>query len=445
MSKSRERAVVLGGSIAGLLAARVLADEYADVTVVERDLLPDTPAGRRGVPHGLHTHALLPRGGAIVEDLFPGLTAGLVADGALVGDVLADAHWYVGGRLLRPARTGLPVISGTRALLEGAIRSRLRELPNVRILDGWDIAGVGASDDGRRIVSARVTSLHGLGSWVLPADVVVDATGRGSRTPRWLTDLGYTAPVEDRVRIDLAYATRLFELPPGMMADRFAVVTARFPGQHRSAVMQRVEGDRVMVTLAGVLGQRPPAELADFIGYAKTLAVPDTYELVRAARPVGSASTFRVPVYSRRRYEQLTDFPAGLLVTGDAACAFNPVYAQGMTVAALDALTLRDELRRSGSDAPDPARFFAELARSLEAPWNLAVGQDLAIPGVVGPPLPPSPLTPEYMNALRMLATQDPAVSTAFMRVAALVDPPSALMHPSVAARVEAAMGALVP
>jgi 2-polyprenyl-6-methoxyphenol hydroxylase-like FAD-dependent oxidoreductase len=439
MSNSRERAVVLGGSIAGLLAARVLADEYRHVTVVERDLLPRAAEGRRGVPHGLHTHALLPRGGEIVEDLFPGLTAEVIAHGALVGDVLADAHWYVGGRLLRPARTGLPVISATRALLEGAIRDRVRALPNVRFMDGWDIVGIGASEDRRRIVSARITSLHGHGSWVLPADLVVDATGRGSRTPRWLTELGYTAPVEDRVRIDLAYATQLFEVPPGMMADRFAVVTARFPGQHRSAVMQRVEGDRVMVTLAGVLGERPPSELAEFIAYARTLAVPDTYELVRVARPIGSPSTFRFPAYARRRYEQLSSFPSGLLVTGDAACAFNPVYAQGMTIAALDAMTLRSTLRE-GAGAPDPLSYFAELAQSLEAPWNLAVGQDMAIPGVVGPPLPPSPLKPEYMAALRTLATEDPVVSAAFMRVNSLVDPPSALVHPSLAARVQAAL-----
>jgi 2-polyprenyl-6-methoxyphenol hydroxylase-like FAD-dependent oxidoreductase len=439
MSNSRERAVVLGGSVAGLLAARVLADEYQHVTVVERDLLPRAAAGRRGVPQGLHAHALLPRGGEIVEELFPGLTAELIAHGALVGDVLADAHWYVGGRLLRPAQTGLPVISATRALVEGAIRDRVRALPNVRFLDGWDIVGVGASEDHRRIVSARVTSLHGLGSWVLPADLVVDATGRGSRTPRWLTELGYTAPVEDRVRIDLAYATRLFELPQGLMAGRFAVVTARYPGQHRSGIMQRVEGDKVLVTLAGVLGERPPTALPEFIEYARSLAVPDTYDLVRVAEPTGSASTFRFPAYARRRYEQLTSFPQGLLVTGDAACAFNPVYAQGMTIAALDAMTLRASLR-SGSGAPDAREYFAELSRSLEAPWNLAVGQDLAIPGVVGPPLPPSPLKPEYMAALRMLATEDPVVSAAFMRVNSLVDPPSALVHPSVAARVEAAL-----
>jgi len=436
MSKNtRDRAVVLGASIAGLLAARVLADHYTTVTVVERDRLPDGPWHRRGTPHGLHTHGLLPRGLQVVEELMPGITNQLIAEGALTGDVLGNVRWNLGGRLVCQTDTGLPMLSASRALVEGAIRDRVRALPNVTILDGYDIVGLSATPG--RITAARVSSVDGEGSRVLPADLVVDATGRGSRTPRWLTELGYAAPVRDEVTVDLAYSTRLFRLPPGALGDDAAVVTARFPGQLRSSVIQRVEGGHVMVTLAGVLGERPPPDLGGFEAYARTLATPDTYDLVRVAEPVGDAATFRFPKYGRYRYERLDAFPAGLLVVGDAACAFNPVYAQGMTVAALAALVLRGELRVAGE--PDPRRFFAAMAGVLEVPWRMAVGADLAIPGVVGPDMPPSPLTPEYLNELRHVATEDPVVAVAFIRVTALIDPPTALMRPEIVERVRRA------
>lgn len=437
MSKrTRNRAVVLGGSIAGMLAARVLADHYAEVVVVERDLLPDGPWHRRGTPQGLHTHALLPRGVQIVEDLLPGLTARLIADGALVGDVLGNARWILGGRPVLQSDIGLPTLAASRALIEGGIRDRVRALRNVTILDGYDIVGLDAADG--RITAARVTSLYGQGSRRLPADLVVDATGRGSRMPRWLAELGHTPPERDRVTVDLAYSTRLFRLPPGALGDDLAVVTARFPGQRRSSIIERIENDHVMVTLAGVVGERPPSDLEGFREYARTLATNDTYELVRRAEPVGDPAAFRVPAYSRYRYERLTDFPAGVLVVGDAACAFNPVYAQGMTVAAMGALALRGELLAGGE--PDAGRFFASMAGVVEVPWRMAVGADLAIPGVVGPQLPPSPLTPEYVNAVRRAATEDPVVAAAFMRVTALVDPPSALLRPEIAERLEGAL-----
>jgi 2-polyprenyl-6-methoxyphenol hydroxylase-like FAD-dependent oxidoreductase len=430
----RERAVVLGGSIAGLLAARVLADEYSAVTVVERDLLPTGPVVRRGVPQAGHTHAVLPSGRAVLEEMLPGLTGELMAAGALLGDVLGNVRWILGGRQLRLADTGLPMVSASRVLIESGVRARVRALPNVTLLDGYDIVGLGTSRDRERVISARVTSAYGDGSRVLPADLVVDATGRGSRTPRWLAEMGFPAPPVDRVRVDLSYTSRTFARPMGALADDIAVVTTRFPGQLRNGVMQRIEGDRVLVTLAGVLGERPPADLPGFLAYARTLATPDTYDVIRSARPIGDARTYRCPTYVRTRYERLESCPAGLLVTGDAACAFNPTFAVGMTAAAFGARALRDELRRGGP--PDTARYFAALAGVLDSPWYQGVGADLAIPGVTGPALPPSPVTQAYLGRVREAATVDPAVSTALMRVTALVDPPSALLRREIADRV---------
>jgi 2-polyprenyl-6-methoxyphenol hydroxylase-like FAD-dependent oxidoreductase len=442
MSNLRDRAVVLGGSIAGLLAARVLADEYATVTIVERDRLPAGPAHRRGVPHGHHVHGLLPRGVHVMNELLPGLTDEIVAAGGLPGDILANVRWYLNGRRLPQARTGLGAVSASRPLIEDAIRQRVLDHGGIEVLDGHDLVGLTASPDRSRVTGARVTSRYGSGSRVLPADLVVDATGRGSRTPRWLAELGYQEPPQDRVGIDLVYASRVVDAGPDPLGGDTVVVTARFPGQRRSAVMQRIEGGRTLVTLAGILGERPPLDLDGFIGYARTLAAPDTYDLLRAARPVGEPAPFRCPAYVRHRYERLTELPAGLLVLGDAMCSFNPVYAQGMSVAAVNAQALREELRHGHE--PDPHRYFAAAARAVDAPWLLAVGADLAVAGVTGPVLPASPLCGEYLARLQRAAAEDAELAAAFVRVTSLVDPPTALLRPEVADRVERAAAAAV-
>jgi len=431
--------VVLGGGMAGLLAARVLADEFASVTIVERDQSPTTFAQRRGVPQGHHSHGLLPLGQQIVEDLLPDITNELITAGAVPGDILDNVRWFLNGHQLRQTVTGLTMLSATRPLLEGMVRRRVEALSNVTILDGHDIVGLSSSPDRGRIVSVRVTSLYGAASRILPADLVIDATGRGSRTPRWLAEFGYAAPDEDRVSLDLSYASGVFEHVPEVFGDDIVVVTGRYPGQLRGGVMQRIEGGRVLVTLAGVLGERPPLDPEGFGAYARSLATPNTYELVRAARPLGDAVAFRVPTYVRRRYERLTAFPAGFLVVGDAACTFNPVYAQGMSVAAAQAAALRTELRHGGD--PDALRFFGAVSRILDGPWALAVAPDLALAGVTGPVLPQSPLTTEYIANLQLAATQDAEIAAAFIRVASLVDPPPALLRPELAQRVAAALG----
>jgi 2-polyprenyl-6-methoxyphenol hydroxylase-like FAD-dependent oxidoreductase len=437
---NRDRAVVLGGSIAGLIAARVLADAYQRVTIVERDVLPTYHDHRRGVPHGRHVHGLIPRGRMLLEELMPGLSDELVAAGGVAGDIGNNVRWYLHGRQLSRVDVGLSAISASRPLIEGVIRARVRALPNVSILDGHDIVGPRPSRDLRRIIGVRVTGLHGQGSQILPADLVVDATGRGSRTPLWLSDLGYAEPPADRVNIDMSYASRLFVTPPELFGDDAVISTSRYPGQLRGSVMQRLEGGRVLVTLNGILGERPPADLDRFTAYAQSLSTPDTFDIVRASRPLDDGVQFRFPTYVRHRYERLTDFPAGLLVTGDALCNFNPVYAQGMSVAALDAAVLRDELQAGGE--VDPLRFFAAASKFLDAPWGIAVGADLATPGVVGTPLPPSPLTGDYVRRLQLAAVHDPELARAFLRVTSLVDPPTALLRPDVVQRVDASQAA---
>jgi 2-polyprenyl-6-methoxyphenol hydroxylase-like FAD-dependent oxidoreductase len=430
-----DRAVVLGASMAGLLAARVLADAYGQVTVIDRDELPEASTHRRGVPHGRHAHALLARGQQALEELFPGLTAGLIAQGVPAGDLLANGRWYVSGHRLRQEHIGLVSLCVSRPLLEGYVRARVRALPNVGFLDRCDIVGLAATPDGRRITGARVLRrADGGAEHLLGADLVIDATGRGSRTPIWLHALGYARPEEEQVRVGLGYATRTYRLPPDTLDGDLAVLDATTPEHPRGGALLRLEGNRWMVTLAGMLGDHPPTDPDGFLAFARSLRFPDIYEAIRDAEPLDDPVGFRFPASVRHRYERLDRFPDGLLVMGDAVCSFNPIYGQGMSVAALEALTLRRHLERGAE--PQPRRFFGDLARVVDVPWDIAVGGDLAVPGVQGRRSLKVRLVNAYIARLHGAAEHDASLASVFVRVAGLVAPPQSLLRPNVAVRV---------
>ncbi|GEL17959.1 FAD-dependent oxidoreductase [Pseudonocardia asaccharolytica] len=430
-----DHALVLGGGMAGLLTARVLADAYTEVTVVERDALPVGCAPRRGVPQARHAHALLARGQQVLEELFPGLTAELVAGGVPTGDFLRDVRMYLGGHQMRRVETGLVAVSASRAFLEHHVRARVHALPGVTFVDRTDVLGLAATSDRSRVTGARIIRrADGSVEEVLAADLVVDATGRGSRTPLWLDELDYRRPEEQRVPIDVGYATRMYRIGGDVLDGDLAILhgpTARRP---RAGVLARLEGGRWMLTLAGVLGDHPPTEPDGFVEFARSLQFPDIHQALRDAEPLDDPVRFRFPVSLRRRYERLARFPDGLLVTGDGLCSFNPVYGQGMTVAALEALALRRHLRRGGQ--PRPARFHRDAARVIDGPWSIAVGGDLAFPGVEGRRTPAVRFLNAYVARLHAAAARDGRLARAFVRVSGLVDPPQALLRPGVVVRV---------
>jgi 2-polyprenyl-6-methoxyphenol hydroxylase-like FAD-dependent oxidoreductase len=430
-----DRTVVLGAGMAGLLAARVLADSYGQVTVIDRDELPETPMHRRGVPHGRHLHALAARGQQALEELFPGLTAELVAHGAPVGSLLTEARLYFSGHRLRQADTGLVLLCASRPFLEGHVRARLCALPNVAFLDRCDVVGLATTPDARRIIGVRVLRrADGSAEEVLGADLVVDATGRGSRTPAWLDALGYPRPEREQVRIGLGYATRTYRLPPDALHGDLAVLQAATPQHPRTGAIQALEGDRWMLTLAGILGDHPPTDPDGFLDFAQSLRFPDIYEAVRDAEPLDDPVPFRFPASVRHRYERLDRFPDRLLVLGDAVASFNPIYGQGMSVAAVEALALRRHLAR-GTE-PQPRRWFRDLARLVDVPWDMSTGGDLVFPGVQGRRTLKVRLVSTYLTRLHAAAAHDAHLASAFIRVAGLVAPPQSLLRPGIVLRV---------
>jgi 2-polyprenyl-6-methoxyphenol hydroxylase-like FAD-dependent oxidoreductase len=428
------RAVVLGAGMAGLLAARVLADAYREVHVVDRDDLGDVGEPRRAVPQGHHIHGLLARGHQIIEGLFPGITEELAAAGVPVGDFGTSLGWYFDGRMMRRTETGLVCVSASRPMLEQRVRRRVRALSNVTFVERTDIVGL-ATESGR-ITGVRVQQRGGTyAPRSVEADLVVDATGKGSRTPAWLAELGLPKVPEDRVKIDITYTTCHFHGPldPDPIGDGAAEVCVATPANPRGATLARL-ADRYSLSLYGILGDRPPTNLPGFLEFAASLPLPAIHAAVRNARPMGPPVSFHFPASVRRRYEKLADPPDGLLVLGDAACGFNPIYAQGMTVAALGAEVLSRHV--GPGTRPSPRRFFRDLAKANDAPWALAAGGDLGYPGVEGKRTLSMRVANAYMSRLRPAAVHDATLTEAFLRVAGLVDPPPAIMRPRVARKV---------
>ncbi|WP_214110410.1 FAD-dependent oxidoreductase [Acrocarpospora catenulata] len=425
---NRDRAVVLGGGMAGLVAAKVLAESFREVLLVDRDTLTGVTDPRRGVPQGAHAHGLLAKGQEVLEGMFPGLTQELADAGIPTGDLGTNLRWYFNGKRLRWASTGLKVVSATRPELEGAVRNRVRALPNVTFLENRSIQDLVVTQD-----RAQITGVTLDGGEELAADLVVDATGRGSRTPAWLEELGYARPEEEKVKIGLSYTTCHYRLRQNVLGEDMAILCVATPENPRGAFFSRL-GDRYLLSLTGMLGDQAPTDPEGHLAFVKSLPVPDIYEAVHDAELLDERVAFRFPASIRRHYEHLDRFPRGLLVVGDALCSFNPVYGQGMTVAALEGLTLRAHL--VGGGLPDAKAFFADAAQVIDAPWAMSSGGDLSWPGVEGYRPPEVLMANAYMDRLRVAAQQDGAITGAFMRAAGLIDPVTDLMRPSMAVRV---------
>jgi 2-polyprenyl-6-methoxyphenol hydroxylase-like FAD-dependent oxidoreductase len=436
-----ERAVVVGASMGGLLATRVLSDFFETVTVVDRDVLPDDPANRRGVPQGRHVHALLPRGAQILDEFFPGILDELVADGAPVWDDGDFSKFYLsygGHEVVRSGKfagdhKAVAMYMSSRPFLECHVRRRLAAIENVTILGGQDVAELTSTADRNRVTGVRVVDRDGGAEQELAADLVMDAMGRAAHTPAFLESLGYGRPVEDHIVMHTAYVSQLLRIPPGTLKEMLALVSPA-PGRPTGMFLTGYENDTWIFTVFGMVGHEPPRDLAGMLSFAEEYTPAHLLAAVRAGEPIAPVVQHRMPSSQWRRYDKMRRFPDGLLVCGDAICSFNPIYGQGMSVAALDAVALRDCLRRGVTDLP--RRYFRAAAKAIGVAWQIGAGSDLAFPEVEGRRTPATRVINRLVDWVLTACESDAVVGGQFFQVTALVDPPARLLHPSFLYRV---------
>ncbi|MCX4783170.1 FAD-dependent oxidoreductase [Streptomyces sp. NBC_01264] len=429
-----DHAVVLGAGMAGLLAARVLAMRFRRVTVIERDELPEgEPVFRPGVPQSRHVHVLWSRGVELIERMLPGITGTLVAAGAGLYDSPRDFLWLSPADWFGPV-SGARVLLASRELLESAVRGEVLRNPRVRVRAGAAAAGLLAGPDGR-----TVTGVELRGGERIAAALVVDATGRTSKAPAWLTALGHPAPQVTRCDSHLGYSSRYFEIPhdPGRRWQGLYVQGR--PELPRGGVLVPLDGDRWLVTLVGNGEHAPSVRDEEFLPFARSLRSPALYDAIRDAVPLSSPTAFRNTANEWRHYERLERWPAGFLVLGDAACRVNPVYGHGMTVAALAAEALAKEIRTltPAEIAAGTRRIQRRTGAVAAVPWQIATSEDMRYPVTEGPsPDRATRILQRYMSKVMAGANTDRVIAARFFGVLSLTSPPTTLLDPVTVVRV---------
>ncbi|VVE13883.1 NAD(P)/FAD-dependent oxidoreductase [Pandoraea terrigena] len=443
---SARRAIVIGAGMAGLLAAHRLAGHFDEVWLVERDALPDAPGPRAGVPQGHYVHQLLMRGQRTLEALFPDLGQTLLDAGAVPLDWYRSVRWFGAAGWMPPAGEGFVTWSTSRGLLEFAVRQRVLAEGRVRVLTGYEVTGLRFDAAPERVCGVAIrrragrSSGHAGDATTVPAAFVVDASGRNSHAPSWLRAMGLDAVRETVVDARVGYASRLYAVPKrSIWRDWQAlVVHGRPPECLRSGTIFPIEGNRWIVTLTGAGGDYPPGDDDGFLAFAHSLRVPTLHEAIAHAEPVSPIRQFRRTENRLRHFDEMARWPAGFAVLGDAACSFNPVYGQGMTIAALSAVALDAHLHalRRASDVPGGLALQRALAQVARRAWIFATGVDLRQTGTRGAEHWRAQLMQRYVELLLGLAVDDAAIYRRFLRVMHMVEPPAALFVPTVAARV---------
>jgi 2-polyprenyl-6-methoxyphenol hydroxylase-like FAD-dependent oxidoreductase len=439
----RDHAVVVGGSLAGLCAASALAPHFRRVTVVERDTLPDDAATRAGAPQARHVHALLVRGRRELERLFPGFEQTLLSRGALELDfgmtfaVLRQHGWQ------RRQPFEITGLFQSRALLESVVRGLARRIPNLELRERTDVLGFAAAErPARRVTGLRVQSRDGRGGERIDADLVVDASGRGSKVTSWLAELGLEPPEEVVVDSDGAYSTRWYRAParerwPAEWWWKGIWIDPELPDGRIAGILSPVEGDRWIVTLGGLEGHYPPTDEAGFDDFLRGLRSPLLAQAVALAEPISPVYGHRAMANRFRHFERWSARLDGFVALGDAVCAFNPVYGQGMTAAAVSARLLGDWVAAAGASRPLIARrYFRAQARFLGEVWTLATGADFRFPKTTGPRPRFASVANGYLDLLVLAAEEDPVARAAMRDVIHLLEPPTAIFRPRVVARV---------
>lgn len=446
---NERHAIVIGGSIAGMLAAQVLTKYFNRVTIIERDYISERPEYRPGVPQAHHLHVLLKRGLDILEQLFPGIQTELATSDAIAVNASADYLWFGIGGWTPRSNSDLNVYSLSRNLLEWIIRRRLVTNKRVVFLQGEIVTNLLSNTNKTQVTGVQIRQKsaqkqNGSSKHInINADLVVDASGRNSRAPQWLEAMDYKPPQKTVINSFLGYASRFYQIPANFQADwQGILLTAKAPGT-RGGILSPVESDRWMVTLAGISRDYPPTDEAGFLEFARSLRHPIIHETIKDAQAIS-------PIYAYHRtenrwvhYEKMSRLPSGFVLVGDAVCAFNPVYGQGMTTAALGALTLDECLSKQlshhahGDLVGLSKNFQKQLSKIIAVPWLMATSEDFRWQTTIGgSPNLITKLIQMYLDRVLLVAIESAEIHRLFLEVMHLVKPPSVFFQTNILRKV---------
>lgn len=438
------RAVIIGGSMGGLLASRALSDYFEEVAIIEKDVLDDTSLEtRKSVPQGKHTHAFMQGGANLLKEFFPDLDLTLEA-GTFPTDGAGELQWYQHGRWKVRFSSGINLYFCNRMKLEQTIRKQVRKIPNVHFLCGQKFSRFLTNGEASHIQGVEIEDIgRSNGKESIMADLVIDASGRGSKSPKMLEQMGYPRVTETSFKIDVAYASRLYRMPPGFLEKEKAfAIHPMAPYTKRLGVLYPFGDDSLMLTLGGWGGDHPSTEEDEFLEYARSLPTPDIYNCIKDLEPLTPITPYKFPSNLWRRYEKLSSWPGNFAIIGDAVCSFNPIYGQGMTATIFDAWNLRKILQsvRSGRhelDSPKLFRRFQKLvAKVIWTPWLLAAIEDFRFNETEGERPPGLTFLLWYVEQLYKLSGTNPEVHRRVIEVLCFLKGPIALLHPVVVTHV---------
>lgn len=433
-------AIVIGSSIAGMAAARVLSNHFDHVTVIERDqLLLNSNNFRKGVPQARHPHLLMLRGQEILEEMFPGMVADLLNNGADPINLGTDWVWHSFDGSRPHFESDIVMTACSRPLLENAIARRLVSNPKITVLSDSEVVGLCVDETKRQITGVMLVSGNSEQNPLseLKADLVIDASGRSSKAPEWLKKLGFTPPQETKVNAFPGYATRIYERPAGFKANwKVYYIQPTAPNNSRGAVLTPLEGNRWHVCLIGMNGDYPPTDEAGFMEFLRNLPDQSIYQAIQEATPLTSIYGFRQAENRLRHYDAMPNYLENFLVFGDAVYALNPVYGQGMTIAAIGSQTLDACLRKfaAGRQPGLAAAFQKELGKVVAGPWQLATGEDMRWSKTEGAKKAnaPTQLIQNYFTLMLKATLKNTALTQAFYKVQQMIEPPTSLLRPGI-------------
>ena len=430
--------IVIGGSIAGLVSVRVLLNHFDKVTLVERDQLPDSPITRPGVPQASHVHVLLQKGHQLLEELFPGLSQDLQAQGALRLDWGGDWHFLTPWGWLPKKRLELEGLFCSRLLLEWYLRQRLLQENGFFLQAGSKVQSLVYNQN--RVTGVIFQADQDVHS--LEGNLVVDASGRNSQFPNWLKQLGYETVSTTQVNPFLGYASRWYQVPTDFSAAQGMMLTRKPGVTRREGFLYPIEGNRWIITLSGIEGDYPTADEKEFLEFAKTLRHPMLYQAISSAKPISPIRCYRGTDNVWHHYESLSAMPEGIVALGDAVCAFNPAYGQGMTVATMEAKTLDHFLSRmSPTSKGFSLKFQRKVANLLKIPWLIATGEDFRWEATTGKrPEWLYQIFQRYFDQVTQLATKDLETTVKWIKVTQLVETPTTLFSFSTIRKVIASL-----